>query len=53
MGKVVATDGGLISKIHKLIQINSKKKKNNQKLGRRHMDGQQAHEKKMFNITNY
>ena len=56
-----ATKKGLISETYKqLIWLNKKKKKPNQKMGRRlrqtflqrHSDGQQAHEN-MLNITNY
>ena len=61
--KIIAndvTDKALISKIYKLIQLNSKKNKQpNQKMDRRpeqtflqrRADGQQAH-KKVLNITN-
>ena len=56
-----ATDKVLISKIYKQLMQLSIKKQPNQNTGRRskqtllqrrHMDGQQAHEK-MLNITNY
>ena len=57
------TDKGLISKLHKqLIQLNTKNQTTQWKkmdgrlkqtfLQKRHIDGQQVHEK-MFNITNH